>query len=111
MKRALGTLASLVLQLIRLCGRGWGVDTSQPVKVFILAGQSNMEGKAKLELLEYQADAPETREFFNQFRKDGRWVVRDDAWADRGRHTHNVACLIEWRSRMPVDDLELRRGS
>ena len=31
------------------------------VHVYILAGQSNMEGKAKLELLEYQAGQPATR--------------------------------------------------
>jgi len=32
------------------------------VKVFILAGQSNMEGKAKVELLEYQINQPEPRD-------------------------------------------------
>ena len=31
---------------------------SEPVKVFILAGQSNMEGKAKVELLKRQATKP-----------------------------------------------------
>jgi alpha-galactosidase len=80
MKRMLVTLASVILQLIILGGPAWGVDTSKPVKVFILAGQSNMEGKAKLELLEYQVDAPETREFFKHLRKDGQWVARDDVW-------------------------------
>jgi alpha-galactosidase len=50
------------------------------VKVFILAGQSNMEGKAKNKLLEYQATAPETKELFAHLRKDGEWIVRDDVW-------------------------------
>ncbi len=50
------------------------------VKVFILAGQSNMEGKAKNELLEYQAQAPETKELFEHFRSDGKWRVRDDVF-------------------------------
>jgi len=50
------------------------------VKVFILAGQSNMEGKARNELLEYQAEAPETRELFKHLRKDGKWIVRDDVF-------------------------------
>jgi len=55
-------------------------DTSGKVKVFILAGQSNMEGKAKMSLLEYQAGQPETRAFFKHLKKDGTWAVRDDAW-------------------------------
>jgi hypothetical protein len=54
--------------------------TSGKVKVFILAGQSNMEGKAKMSLLEYQAEQPETKDFFQHLKKDGKWVVRDDAW-------------------------------
>jgi hypothetical protein len=39
-------------------------DPPRLVEVFILAGQSNMEGKAKLSLLEYQADQPATRELY-----------------------------------------------
>jgi len=50
------------------------------VKVFILAGQSNMEGKAQNKLLEYQATAPETKEQFAHLRKDGGWIVRDDVF-------------------------------
>lgn len=55
-------------------------DTKKPVKVFILAGQSNMEGKAKLELLEYQVRQPSTRDLFKHLQKDGKWVERDDVW-------------------------------
>jgi hypothetical protein len=51
-----------------------------PVKVFILAGQSNMEGKAKMSLLEYQVKQPATRPLFAHFEKDGKWAVRDDVW-------------------------------
>ncbi len=51
-----------------------------PVKVYILAGQSNMEGKAKLQLLEYQIRQPATRDLFKHLQKDGRWVERDDVW-------------------------------
>lgn len=58
----------------------FGVGTSKKVKIFILAGQSNMEGKAKVELLEYQVDQPETRDFFKHLKKEGRWVERDDVW-------------------------------
>lgn len=50
------------------------------VKVFILAGQSNMEGKAQNKLLEYQATAPKTKELFTHLRKDGEWIERDDVF-------------------------------
>ena len=52
----------------------------KPVKVFLLAGQSNMEGKAPNTLLDYQAEAPATKELFQHFRKDGKWIVRDDVF-------------------------------
>jgi hypothetical protein len=51
-----------------------------PVKVFILAGQSNMEGKAKMSLIEYQVKQPATRALFAHFEKDGKWAARDDVW-------------------------------
>jgi alpha-galactosidase len=53
-----------------------------PVKVFVLAGQSNMEGKAQNKLWEHQAVDERTREFFAPFRdeQNERWVVRDDVW-------------------------------
>ncbi|MCK5943615.1 MAG: sialate O-acetylesterase, partial [Planctomycetes bacterium] len=52
------------------------------VKVFVLAGQSNMEGKAQNKLWEHQAGHERTRAFFAPFRDEGneRWVVRDDVW-------------------------------
>ncbi|MFC1635444.1 sialate O-acetylesterase [Planctomycetota bacterium] len=61
----------LCLVIFLLHATSFGVDTSKKVKVFILAGQSNMEGKAKVELLEYQINEPETRDFFRHFKKEG----------------------------------------
>src|SRR3954451_17089175 len=52
----------------------------KPVKVFILAGQSNMEGKAPNSLLDHQATDPKTRDFFAHLRKDDKWIVRDDVF-------------------------------
>ena len=53
----------------------------KPVKVFILAGQSNMEGKGKIApLLNHQIIAPETKDFFAHFHKDGKYIERDDVW-------------------------------
>jgi hypothetical protein len=50
------------------------------VKVFILAGQSNMEGKAKNSLLDHQATAPETKDLFAHLRDGDKWAVRDDVF-------------------------------
>lgn len=50
----------------------------KPIKVFILAGQSNMEGKAKISLLDYQVAQPATKEKFAHWQKDGKWIERDD---------------------------------
>jgi alpha-galactosidase len=56
-------------------------DPKNIVKVFILAGQSNMEGKAKVSLLEYQAKEPAAGgAMFKELRKDGKWIERDDVW-------------------------------
>ena len=53
----------------------------KPVKVFILAGQSNMEGKGRVDpLLNHQITAPETKGFFAHLHKDGKYIERDDVW-------------------------------
>ena len=57
------------------------------VRVFVLAGQSNMEGKAPNALFEHQATDPKTSEFFARFRADDKWVERDDVFIKYlGRH-------------------------
>jgi alpha-galactosidase len=73
------TVAAVAASLLAV-SHAQAVDRTKPVKVFILAGQSNMEGKAKLSLLEYQASQPATRDLFKHLQKDGRWVERDDVW-------------------------------
>jgi alpha-galactosidase len=70
----------VVLTLLWLPGVLGAADGPVPVKVFILAGQSNMEGKAKLSLLEYQAKQPATRDLFKHLRMGGKWIERDDVW-------------------------------
>lgn len=57
-----------------------GRAAEKPVKVFILAGQSNMEGKAPNKLLEYQATAEETKDQFAHLRANDEWAVRDDVY-------------------------------
>ena len=70
----------LALLVLPLATALHAADGLKPVKVFILAGQSNMEGKAKVSLLEYQARQPATRDLFAHLRKDGKWIERDDVW-------------------------------
>jgi alpha-galactosidase len=64
---------------------------SKPVKVFILAGQSNMEGQGFIKAdprrnggkgsLEHLAKDPTTAARFKHLLgKEGGWVVRDDVW-------------------------------
>ena len=55
-------------------------EAKKPVKVFILAGQSNMEGKALASTLEPVIADAETRERFKHLKTDGQWTVRDDVW-------------------------------
>lgn len=51
---------------------------SKPVKVFILAGQSNMQGKGSLKhLSELVTNEPAK---FGHLKKDGKWIERDDVF-------------------------------
>ncbi|HZZ79041.1 MAG TPA: family 16 glycoside hydrolase [Gemmataceae bacterium] len=63
----------------------------KPVKVFVLAGQSNMQGTGFVKAdpkrnggkgsLEYLVKDPATADRFKHLvSKDGKWVVRDDVW-------------------------------
>ena len=56
------------------------VDRTKPVKVFILAGQSNMEGKAMVSTLDAVIGDAETRDTFKHLKPDGKWAVRRDVW-------------------------------
>jgi len=73
-------LAAGLCLLVSMVHHGRAAEAAKPVRVFILAGQSNMEGKAKLSLLNYQAEQPATRTLFAKYRADGKWVERDDVW-------------------------------
>ncbi|MBL8798454.1 MAG: sialate O-acetylesterase [Planctomycetia bacterium] len=75
--------------LFALAGESRAAD--KPVKVFILAGQSNMEGHGIIKAdpkrnegkgsLEYVAKNSTTADKFKHLLdKDGKWAVRDDVW-------------------------------
>jgi alpha-galactosidase len=86
-KTLLGVLAALIL--------AHAADVAQagksPVKVFILAGQSNMQGQGKIKIdprrnegkgsLEYLVKDPDTKARYKHLVDgNGQWVVRDDVW-------------------------------
>lgn len=54
---------------------------AKPLKVFILAGQSNMEGHAKITTFDYIGDDPATAPLLKEMRNaDGSARVCDDVW-------------------------------
>lgn len=58
-------------------------DSAQPkpLKVFILAGQSNMEGHARIETFDYIGDDPATAPLLKRMRgADGQLTVCDHVW-------------------------------
>jgi hypothetical protein len=79
-------LLILVLLTTPICA-----NDPMPIRVFILAGQSNMEGHGFVKAdpkrnegkgsLEYVAkDAKTAEKFKHLLAKDGNWAVRDDVW-------------------------------
>ncbi|MCA9247021.1 MAG: hypothetical protein KDA42_07900 [Planctomycetales bacterium] len=68
-------LSILLLAFITFSARA-----AEQLPVFILAGQSNMEGKAKVVLLEHQIQAPETKALFAHLHENGKFVERDDVF-------------------------------
>ncbi len=54
---------------------------AKPMKVFILAGQSNMEGHARVETFDYIGDDPATAPLLKKMRgPDGKPAVADHTW-------------------------------
>ena len=84
--------AHTVLALITfLCGQA-AAGEKGPLKVFILAGQSNMEGHAKVETFDYLGDDPATAPLLQRMRgPDGRPTVCAGAWISylTGAGEHN----------------------
>jgi hypothetical protein len=56
-------------------------DAAKPLQVYILAGQSNMEGHAKVETFDYIGDDPATAPLLNEMRDSGgKPRVCDKVW-------------------------------
>ena len=91
MKRTLSLIALVAMVAVTAIGQARAGQAGKgPVKVFILAGQSNMEGAGAIKGsdrnggkggLEYLVKDPNTaKQFAHTVDKDGKWVVRDDVW-------------------------------
>jgi hypothetical protein len=71
----------------------WPMAAQGPVKVFLLAGQSNMQGQASLRTLEYLIYNPETAADYQHWKdRDGGWTERRDVWVwtTDGRRSGNL---------------------
>ena len=70
--------------LLLICSstfRAMAADVGKPLKVFILAGQSNMEGHAKVDTFDYLGDDPTTAPLLKQMRgADGHATICDHVW-------------------------------
>lgn len=73
-------LRTATLRLVALLALPAAALAGNTVKVFILAGQSNMEGKAQNKLLEHQAEDPATAALFEHLRDGDGWVEREDVF-------------------------------
>ncbi len=71
---------AIALAVLLIASIAHAADEANTVKVFILAGQSNMEGKAPNALLEHQATDAKTKDLFKHLRNGDEWIVRDDAF-------------------------------
>lgn len=84
-------LITILCALVALC-RQSALAAVGPVKVFILAGQSNMEGQAVVDLSgqDYNdgkgtlsalmRDSAKAAQFSHLRGADGKWTLRDDVW-------------------------------
>lgn len=75
-------LAGLVLLLGLLGTVMSGAQETTPgkLKIFILAGQSNMEGKGSVETMNRQLANPEKKDRFAHLQDGDGWVEREDVW-------------------------------
>ncbi|MCP4171855.1 MAG: sialate O-acetylesterase, partial [Fuerstiella sp.] len=54
---------------------------AKPLKVYILAGQSNMEGHARVDVLDYLGDDPQTASLLAEIKTaDGSHRLIKDSW-------------------------------
>ena len=76
-----GTWKALIVGVLLGACPAWAADGNGKVKVFILAGQSNMEGCAHTRTLGRLGEDPQHGPLLKKIRNDdGSWVVREDVF-------------------------------
>lgn len=86
MKRrpSLAAWTAAVVALFAAVSAVRAADDGKTYKVFIYAGQSNARGKAPNKIADAQLADPSIQEsvkdLYGPLRKDGKWIVRDDAF-------------------------------
>ena len=70
----------VLLSLLFLFISGSTFAQSKKLKVYILAGQSNMEGHAKTPTLEYMADDPKTLGFYKELKTESGYAEAKKTW-------------------------------
>jgi len=86
-KHGVGTLAlAAAALLLAPLATLWAADGPKPLKIFILAGQSNMDGQANVSTIDFLGEDKEHGHLLKTFKPDGKTLVtRDDVWvAHRG---------------------------
>lgn len=80
--KSAGSRVVLGVFAMLICGHAAAEPSgSGPLKVFILAGQSNMEGHAASGTLDYLGEDPKYGKLLEKIKNpDGSLVVRDDVW-------------------------------
>jgi len=67
--------------VVMTAGQAWAEQQKKPLKVFILVGQSNMEGHAKVSTFDYIGDDPATAPMLKEMLgPDGKPKVCDNVW-------------------------------
>jgi len=71
----------VAVMLAALTPASFAERAKKPLKIFILAGQSNMVGVAKIATFDYIGDDPETLAMLNEMRdSDGKARMVEDSW-------------------------------
>ncbi len=72
---------SLWLVIMCLCIYAYAADAAKPLKVYILVGQSNMEGKGDIKTFDYIGDDPATATMLKEMRgPDGKPRICEKVW-------------------------------
>jgi alpha-galactosidase len=77
--RGLHRVALAVIILFALCpALSLAEENPDKVKLFLLAGQSNMEGKGSVVVMNHQLSMPAKQARFTRYKDGDRWAERDD---------------------------------